>query len=128
MENLICSKTGLPFASKSKRAKNHPEISRLLSQANKSGVYRQVKEACAIVKEQEIPEKAALDFIKGVLKEKSQDKLEEIFEEKRKWKEFWKNRASETFLKSEEDEEDADVKDRKNYKSKFTEPYGGDFE
>ena len=127
MITLNCSKTGLEFQAKSKRSKNHPEVSAILAEANKEGVYRQVKDACVIVKEQEMTEDAALEFLNEVLKEKSSSKLDEIFEEKRKWKEFWKNRASEKFTPSAEDEEDADMKSR-NYKSNFNEPFGGNFE
>tara|TARA_R110002126_G_scaffold235166_1_gene379002 strand:+ start:316 stop:696 length:381 start_codon:yes stop_codon:yes gene_type:complete len=126
MITVICSKTGLAFEAKSKRSKNHPLVSAILSDANKDGVYSQVKNACDIVSEQEMNEEDAIEFLNAVLKEKSSSRLDEIFEEKRKWKELWKSRKSEIFT-NDEDEEDADMKSR-NYKSNFTENFGGNFE
>ena len=126
MITVICSKTGLEFQAKSKRSKNHPLVSAILSDANKDGVYSQVKNACDIVSEQEMNEEDAIEFLNAVLKEKSSSRLDEIFEEKRKWKELWKSRASESFA-NDEDEEDADMKSR-SYKSNFIENFAGDFE
>ena len=126
MITVICSKTGLAFEAKSKRSKNHPLVSAILSDANKDGVYSQVKNACDIVSEQEMNEEDAIEFLNAVLKEKSSSRLDEIFEEKRKWKELWKSRKSESFTNNE-DEEDADMESR-NYKSNFTENFGGNFE
>ena len=126
MITLNCNKTGLEFQAKSKRSKNHPLVSAILSEANKDGVYSQVKNACDIVSEQEMNEEDAIEFLNAVLKEKSSSRLDEIFEEKRKWKELWKSRKSESFTNNE-DEEDADMESR-NYKSNFTENFGGNFE
>jgi hypothetical protein len=118
MVTLICEKTGLTFQAKTKRSKNHPKVSEILSDANKSGVYSQVKEACEIIKSQEITETDAIDFLKKVSKEKSAEKLSEIFENKKMWKDFQKSQ-SKVFAESI-DEEDADLKSR-NYESRFKE-------
>jgi len=47
MVKVICQHTGIEFEARSKRSKNHPRISALLSEANKNRAYNAVKDALA---------------------------------------------------------------------------------
>ena len=47
MVTMTCARTGVEFEANSKRQKNHPTVSALLTEANKAGAYRAAEEAIA---------------------------------------------------------------------------------
>lgn len=111
MEKKYCNKTGLPFNAKSSRQKNHPEVSKILTEAHGARVYKYVVEACELIKEQSTTEDEALAFLNGVLNEKSEERLNEIFAKKQERKDFWKWLNSQPYSKSynsDNDYEDGD--------------------
>jgi hypothetical protein len=64
---MICTKTGLTFEAKSKASKNHPLVSAILAEANKTGVYQIVLSACSEVKATNLSESLAIEFLNSVL-------------------------------------------------------------
>ena len=85
-----CSKTGLSFEAKSKNQKNHPAISKILTDAAKSPVYQHVLKSCEIVKEQNMKEDDAIIFLKNILNAASEEAINKFWQDASSCKELAK--------------------------------------
>lgn len=103
---IICSKTGLKFEGTS-RQKNHPEVSKILTEAHRLGTYSDVLSACNSIKSTEISVNDAISFLNKVMNEASQEKRLASIEKSRSIKEYWKE-MSKSSKNNFTDEEDLD--------------------
>lgn len=127
----ICQKTGLEFEG-SARTKNHPEISKILGEANKYNAYKEVLEACSIVKGLQLNETEAISYLNDVMHNSHNEKIAQMIADKKAFKNSYKASQKEyfdslrngTYVSKTTDEEMLEIDDIASFNKKpsFKEP------